>query len=199
MWDGDCVEWMWLPGSHSLEENATELLHSYYSQTNITACQSLTTHSLTTNWQLWWCHTSWVRERERERDTHTDKDTFYVHCDKTSEQAGTQQTLREPQSKGNHHLHLKWGGSPLAKLDSSVLLMELSINQQRCTVIRYDLGLSQRGILRSERLLIRPGGHGVYDGITQPLSLHTHPSAFLCMSVQICPPTPSERAQKVLT
>ncbi len=71
---------------------------------------------------------------------------------------------------------------PIGQIRFSRFLTELSINLQRCAVIRRDLGLSQHSVWEcSERLLIRPGGHGAYDDITQPLSLYTRPSVSLCV------------------
>ncbi|KAL7396242.1 hypothetical protein ABVT39_002727, partial [Epinephelus coioides] len=69
---------------------------------------------------------------------------------------------------------------PIGQIRFQRFLTELSINLQRCAVIRHDLGLSQRSVWEcSERLLIRPGGHGAYDDITQPfISPHTS----LCFS-----------------
>lgn len=77
---------------------------------------------------------------------------------------------------------------PIGQIRFRRFLTELSINLQRCAVIRRDLGLSQHGVWEcSERLLIRPGGHGAYDDITQPLSLYTRPSVSLCVCLPICP------------
>lgn len=174
---------MWLPGSHSLEANATELLHSYYSQTNIIACQSLTTHSLTTYWQVCRCHTSWMREREAltQTKTHLDRNTptrirSHFHTVRTLPTRHAQRTPGRGESSSSAEVERK----PIGQIRFFRFLTELSINLQRCTVIRHDLGLSQRSVLEcSERLLIRPGGHGVYDDITQPLSLYTRPSVSL--------------------
>lgn len=141
---------MWLPGSHSLEANATELLHLHYSQTNIIACQSLSMHSLTTCWQVWWhhIHLMWKRgiHKHTQAKVYVDGNTptyLYSHiytqrCNTrrmnpdmhthSFNQAASQKTcvhththlLGETQGEGNRPLHLKWRGSPLAKLDSAV-------------------------------------------------------------------------------
>lgn len=77
---------------------------------------------------------------------------------------------------------------PIGQIRFRRFLTELSINLQHCAVIRRDLGLSHHSVWEcSERLLIRPGGHGAYDDITQPLSLYTHPSVSLCVCLPICP------------
>lgn len=77
---------------------------------------------------------------------------------------------------------------PIGQIRFCHFLTELSINLERCAVIRRDLGLSQCSVWEcSERLLIRPGGHGAYDDITQPLSLYTRPSVSVCVCLPICP------------
>lgn len=81
---------------------------------------------------------------------------------------------------------------PIGQIRFCHFLTELSINLERCTVIRCDLGLSQCSVWEcSERLLIRPGGHGAYDDITQPLSLYTRPSVFCaCLPPNLPSPLP---------
>lgn len=77
---------------------------------------------------------------------------------------------------------------PIGQIRFRCFLTELSINLQHCAMICRDLGLSQHSVWEcSKSLLIRPGGHGAYDDITQPLSFCTHPSLSQCVHFPICP------------